>query len=306
MQISSQQVGLVRAFNRDYTRRIGVLREGLLDSRFTLTELRVMYELAHRSGITAAQLADNLDLDRGYLSRLLKHFERSGWLKRRTSESDGRRQHLALTAGGRAVFKPLERRANLEVRRMLAPLDSQRVRAVLEAMQAIQTSFGEARPTGSVSFRSHRVGDMGWVIARHGELYASQYGWNQEFEALVAQIAAGFVQNLDASRERCWIAERDGRRLGCIFLVAEDQATAKLRLLLVEPEARGLGVGRELIARCVLFARESGYRRITLWTQQTLTAARRLYQQAGFLKVSEEPHRSFGAELVGESWELRL
>jgi DNA-binding MarR family transcriptional regulator/GNAT superfamily N-acetyltransferase len=306
MQISSKQVGLVRAFNRDYTRRIGVLREGLLDSRFTLTELRVMYELAHRSGSTAAELADGLDLDRGYLSRLLKHFERSGWLRRTTSSSDGRRQHLTLTAAGRALVKPLEHRANHEVRRMFAPLDSQRVQSVLDAMQVIQTSLGDTPATQKLRFRSHRAGDMGWLIARHGELYASEYGWNQEFEALVAQIAAGFVQNFDASRDRCWIAERAGKRLGCIFLVAEDADTAKLRLLLVEPDARGLGLGRELISRCVHFAREGNYRRITLWTQQTLTAARHLYQQAGFVKVSEQPHHSFGADLVGETWEFRL
>jgi len=306
MPISEQQVSLVRAFNRDYTRRIGVLREGLLDSPYSLTQVRLMYELAHRRGVSAAELACDLDLDRGYLSRLLKRFERSGWLQRKTSAADRRRQHLALTAKGRRTFLPLERRSQAEVRRMLAPLDSTHVKNVLEAMQTIQSSFATRPSAPPLTFRAHRPGDMGWAIARHGELYASQFGWNEQFEALVAQVAAGFVQNLDSTRERCWIAERAGRRLGCIFLVAADLRTAKLRLLLVEPDARGSGLGRELIARCIQFARECGYERLLLWTQQNLTAARSLYQQAGFIKVAEEPHRSFGADLVGETWELKL
>jgi DNA-binding MarR family transcriptional regulator/GNAT superfamily N-acetyltransferase len=306
MHLSAREVSLVRAFNRDYTRRIGVLQDGLLATRYTLTQVRVMYELGHRRGVTAAELADELGLDKGYLSRLLNGFERKGWLGRKTSASDGRRQHLSLTSRGHAVLAPLEQRAKIEVRRMLEPLDAAGTRTVLDAMRAIHDSFTMRRPSGRLRFRAHRVGDMGWVTARHGELYAAEYRWNADFEALVAQITAQFVQKLDPQRERCWIAERDGRRLGCIFLVASDSQTAKLRLLLVEPEARGLGLGRALIGRCVRFARSRGYRRITLWTQQTLVAARKLYQRAGFVKIAEQPHQSFGASLIGETWELKL
>jgi DNA-binding MarR family transcriptional regulator/N-acetylglutamate synthase-like GNAT family acetyltransferase len=306
MPVSAQQIGLVRAFNRDYTRRIGVVRDGLLDSPYSLTEVRVMYELAHRRGVGAAQLAADLDLDRGYLSRLLKRFERGGLLRREASIKDARRQHLALTAAGRKAFAPLERRSQQQVRRMLSGLEQERLHAVLDAMQAIQLNLAAPPPPSQIRFRAHRSGDMGWVVARHGELYASEFGWTQQFEALVAQIAAEFVQKFDAARERCWIAERGGRRLGCIFLVAAGRRTAKLRLLLVEPEARGAGLGAELVARCVRFARAAGYRRIMLWTQQNLSAARRLYLQAGFAKTSEQPHHSFGRDLVGESWELLL
>jgi DNA-binding MarR family transcriptional regulator/GNAT superfamily N-acetyltransferase len=306
MPVSARQIGLVRAFNRDYTRRIGVLRDQLLGSPYSLTEVRVMYELAHRRGVGAAQLAADLDLDRGYLSRLLKRFERSGLLRREASIRDGRRAHLGLTAAGRKAFAPLERRSQQQVRRMLSGLDRQRLHAVLDAMQAIQVNLAGPPPLSRIRFRAHRAGDMGWVVARHGELYACEFGWTEAFEALVAQIAAEFVQKFDAARERCWIAERGGRRLGCIFLVAAGRRTAKLRLLLVEPEARGAGLGAELVARCVRFARAAGYRRIVLWTQQSLSAARRLYIQAGFTKTAEQPHHSFGHDLVGETWELLL
>jgi DNA-binding MarR family transcriptional regulator/GNAT superfamily N-acetyltransferase len=306
MPVSARQIGQVRAFNRDYTRRIGVLRDGLLDSRYSLTEVRVMYELAHRRGVGAAQLAADLDLDRGYLSRLLKRFERSGLLRRKASLRDARRAHLGLTAAGRKAFAPLERRSQQQVRRMLSGLDRQRLHTVLGAMRAIQVNLAGAPPLSRIRFRAHRPGDMGWVVARHGERYASEFGWTAQFEALVAQIAAEFVQKFDAARDRCWIAERGGRRLGCIFLVAAGRRTAKLRLLLVEPEARGAGLGRALIARCVRFARAAGYRRIVLWTQQNLSAARRLYIQAGFAKTAEQPHHSFGHDLVGETWELAI
>ena len=306
MPVSARQIGLVRAFNRDYTRRIGVLRDGLLGSPYSLTEVRVMYELAHRRGVGAAQLAADLDLDRGYLSRLLKRFERSGLLRREASIRDARRAHLGLTAAGRKAFAPLERRSQQQVRRMLAGLDRQRLHAVLDAMRAIQLNLAGPPPLSRIRFRAHRPGDMGWVVARHGELYASEFGWTEAFEALVAQIAAEFVQKFDAARERCWIAERGGKRVGCIFLVAAGRRTAKLRLLLVEPQARGAGLGAELVAKCVRFARTAGYRRIVLWTQQSLSAARRLYIQAGFAKTAEQPHHSFGHDLVGETWELLL
>ena len=311
MSVSPAEIDLARAFNRDYTRRIGVLRDGLLDSPYSLTEVRVMYELAHRRGVGAAELAADLDLDRGYLSRLLKRFERAGLLQRTVSATDARRWHLALTAQGRKAFAPLERRSQRQMGQMLSALDPLRRRTVLDAMRSIQTSFAapsspQQRQELPIRFRSHRPGDMGWVIARHGELYAAQFGWNEQFEALVAGIAAEFLHKLDPRRERCWIAERAGQRLGCVFLVAAGRRTAKLRLLLVEPEARGAGLGRELTARCLQFARECGYRRVKLWTQQSLLAGRHVYIQAGFVKTSEQAHHSFGHDLVGETWELAL
>jgi DNA-binding MarR family transcriptional regulator/GNAT superfamily N-acetyltransferase len=311
--ISAAQIARVRAFNREYTRRIGVLSEGLLDSPYSLTEARVMYEIAHRRDITAKELAEDLNLDRGYLSRVLKGFETKKLLVRTPSAEDGRRQHLRLTPAGTRVFAPLEKRSRKQVRDMFSTLDEERRRAVLVAMDTIEGALAEQgqqseapQPQRQLTLRPHRPGDMGWVVQRHGEIYHQEYGWNEEFEALVAEIAAEFVRKLDAARERCWIAESDGRRLGCIFLVAKDAMTAKLRLLLVEPDARGLGVGRTLVAECVRFAREAGYRKIVLWTQESLTAARRIYSNEGFVKTGHEPHRSFGHDLVAETWELEL
>ena len=306
MRIPARQIEEVRAFNRDYTRRIGVLRQGLLDSPYSLTQARVMYEIAHRPGVMAASLADELGLDPGYLSRILKGFEARRLLTRAASGADARRRHLRLTAAGQRVFAPLERRARREVRALLEELDPPRRHALLGAMSAIRHAFEPAAAPQQVSLRSHRPGDMGWVIERHGALYCEEYGWNEQFEALVAGIAADFVKNLDPARERCWIAERCGRRVGCIFLVAGDAGTAKLRLLLVEPEARGLGLGARLVGECVSFARAAGFRRILLWTQANLSAARTLYQRAGFTQVGREPHHSFGHDLVGETWELSL
>jgi DNA-binding MarR family transcriptional regulator/GNAT superfamily N-acetyltransferase len=321
MTISAEQIARVRAFNRDYTHRIGVLTDGLLESPYSLTEVRVMYEIAHREGVTAAELAEGLDLDRGYLSRLLKGFEGKKLLARAASREDGRRQHLRLTALGKRVLEPLERRSQEQVRTMFASLSDERRRAVLAAMDVIQRAFngssateaapalgqsGESSARRHFTLRTHRPGDMGWVVQRHGEIYHQEYGWNEEFEGLVAEIAGEFIRKLDTGRERCWIAECDGRRVGCIFLVAKDANTAKLRLLLVEPEARGLGVGRALVSECVRFAREAGYRKVVLWTQQNLAAARHLYADAGFKIISKEPHRSFGHDLVAETWELDL
>ena len=323
MSISAAQIARVRAFNRDYTRRIGVLADGLLDSPYSLTEVRVMYEIAHRNGITAGELADELDLDRGYLSRLLKGFETKRLLARQASQEDGRRQHLRLTPAGRRVFEPLERRSQEQVKAMLAGLDDDRRGAVLKAMEVIQgalggmheasepralaaPSSGGERRAPAVTLRTHQPGDMGWVVQRHGEVYFREYGWTEEFEALVAEITVEFIRKLDPARERCWIAEHNGQRVGCIFLVAKDATTAKLRLLLVEPEARGLGVGRTLVSECVKFAREAGYRKVVLWTQENLNAARHLYTQAGFQVTAREPHHSFGHDLVAETWELEL
>lgn len=306
MTVLKAQIQQVRAFNRDYTRRIGVLSRGLLDSPYSLTEVRVMYELAHRPGVTAGELGGELGLDRGYLSRILKSFEAQRLLARDPAAHDARRRHLRLTSAGRRVFVPLERRAQRQVRAMLAALDDGHRQALLGAMNTIRQAFGDTLH-GPLTLRRHRPGDMGWVVERHGALYHQEYGWNEEFEALVAKITAEFIANLDAARERCWIAEdAAGRRLGCIFLVAGDAGAGKLRLLLVDPQARGLGLGRRLVGECVRFARAAGYRRIVLWTQENLAAARHLYQQAGFELKGREPHRSFGRDLIGETWQLPL
>jgi DNA-binding MarR family transcriptional regulator/N-acetylglutamate synthase-like GNAT family acetyltransferase len=301
----ARQIEAARRFNRFYTQRIGVLDEGLLDSPFSLTEVRVMYELAHHRGIGAAELARQLGLDKGYLSRILKRFRAKNWLARSVARDDARRHLLALTAAGHRAFTPLERRSRQQVRAMLSPLAATRRQRVLEAMRAIERDLddGDATP---IVLRGHRPGDIGWVVQRHGELYAREYEWNEEFEALVADIASKFIRDFNPDRERCWIAERDSVRLGCIFLVAQDKITAKLRLLLVEPEARGSGLGKRLIDECVAFARDAGYRRIMLWTQSNLDAARHLYTKAGFRKTAEEIHHSFGKDLVAETWALKL
>jgi DNA-binding MarR family transcriptional regulator/N-acetylglutamate synthase-like GNAT family acetyltransferase len=308
MAVPSDAIDQVRAFNRDYTRRLGLLSHGWLDSPYSLTQVRVLYEIAHHPGIQAAELAATLGLDRGYLSRLLKGFESRRLLQRTAAAGDARRRHLRLTAPGLRAFAPLERRSQDEVRRLLAALDAGERRSVLGAMRTLREAFaaGAAGGAAPITLREHRVGDLGWVIERHGALYFEEFGWNEQFEALVAGIAAEFARTFDAAREHCWIAEQDGRRVGCIFLVAENATTAKLRLLLVEPAARGSGLGRRLIEECVRFARAAGYARIVLWTQATLAAARHLYQRAGFVLLSQEPHVSFGHALTGETWELRL
>ena len=296
----------MRAFNRDYTRRIGVLSRGLLDSPWSLTEARVLYEIAHHPGVTASELAAGLGLDRGYLSRILKRFTAKRLLARAAAGADARRQHLRLTPAGRVAFAPLERRARRQVRTLLAPLDAPRRVALLAAMSTIRAAFDPASSAAALTLRAHRPGDMGWVVERHGALYAREYGWSEEFEALVAAITADFIRKLDPVRERCWIAELAGRRVGCVFLVADAAGSARLRLLLVEPAARGQGIGRRLVDECVRFARQAGYRKLTLWTQSLLHAARQLYREAGFKRVARQPHVSFGARLVSETWELAL
>lgn len=311
MSTPDGDIALVRAFNRDYTRRIGALCEGYLDSPYSLTEARVLYEIAQREDVTASELVEDLALDRGYLSRILKRFEARGLLKRQASAADGRRRHLRLTPAGKRQFMTLNRRSQQQVQAMLSGLDAERRQVVLNGMRALRTALNADQAPKStagagITLRPHQPGDIGWVIEQHGRLYAQEYGWNLEFEALVAEIAAKFIRKFDTARERCWIAERDGERLGCIFLVAKDRTTAKLRLLLVKPEARGAGLGRTLVSECVRFAREAGYRKIVLWTQKNLTAARHLYAEAGFRKVAEEPHHSFGKNLISETWELAL
>ena len=299
------RVQAVRHFNRFYTRHIGVLHEHLLQSEYSLTEVRVLYELAHRQAPTASELIKDLGLDRGYLSRLLAGFEKRGLIERETSELDARQSHIRLTRKGRATFAPLDEASNQDVRAMLQRLPDAEQAALVGALHRAE-SLLQGRPASPYSLRQHRPGDMGWVVQRHGELYWQEYAWDERFEALVAEIAARFIKDLVKERDRCWIAERDGERLGCVFLVKHSEEEARLRLLLVEPSARGLGLGRRLVEECVSFARSAGYRKLGLWTNSVLDAARHIYRQQGFRVVKEEKHHSFGQDLVGETWELEL
>jgi DNA-binding MarR family transcriptional regulator/GNAT superfamily N-acetyltransferase len=313
----SHRVAAVRAFNRFYTRRIGVLHEGLVDSGFTLTESRLLWEFAHQAQPTAGELARSLDLDPGYLSRLLRGLRERGLIEATPSASDARQSHLSLTAAGRAAFAPLDSGSQQQVQALLTALDEASQQQLLQAMGTLQRLLDDAparRTREPYLLRPHRPGDIGWVIARHGALYAQEYRWSIAFEALVARIAAAFIEHFDPAREACWIAERDGANVGCVFLVqARDEATqavqdgvARLRMLLVEPSARGLGLGRRLVQECERFARQAGYRRITLWTNANLLAARGIYAAAGYRLVASEPHHSFGHDLVGETWNLDL
>lgn len=300
------RVDAVRGFNRFYTQKIGVLGEGLLESPFSLTEARLLYELAQRERATASGLCRDLGLDAGYVSRMLRRFEKQRLIQRTRSASDGRQSFLALTPAGREAFGGLNRRSRDEVAALLKPLGASEQERLVAAMAGIKQLLA-AEPTAAPwRLREQRPGDMGWVASRHGALYAEEFGWDESFEALVAEIVAAFIREFDAARERCWIAERDGKRVGSVFLVRRSALEAKLRLLLVEPEARGTGLGAALVGSCIGFARAAGYRKLTLWTQSILLAARRLYANAGFRRVREEPHRSFGQDLVGEYWELDL
>jgi DNA-binding MarR family transcriptional regulator/GNAT superfamily N-acetyltransferase len=300
-----RRVAAVRRFNRFYTSKIGVLH--YLGSDFSLAEVRVLYELAHRAAApTAAQLGKDLNLDAGYLSRLVNAFERRGLIARTRSTSDGRRSHLALTTAGRAAFAPLGARSHDEMAALLAPLSDTDQRRVLDAMETIEAVLGGGDGPPPFTLRPHRPGDMGWVVQRHGALYAQEYGWDERFEALVASIVAKFIERFDPARERCWIAEKDGEAVGSVFLVKRGKSVAQLRLLIVDPKARGLGIGARLVGECEAFARASGYRTITLWTNSVLTSARRIYEAAGYRLVDSEPHESFGHKLVGENWEKTL
>ncbi len=298
----------VRHFNRFYTRQIGLLQQGYLNSPFSLTEVRVLYELAHHDATTATVLCRELDLDPGYLSRILRGFLKRGLIDRQTSRDDGRQSVVRLTPRGQEVFAPLNTGAAVQIGALLERLsDAQRSRLV-DAMQTIQGLLDQRAQREPVAYvlRPPRAGDMGWVVQRHGVLYAQEYGYDEHFEALVATIVAKFVAHFDARRERCWIAERDGEPVGCIFLVKSSKRIGKLRLFLVEPTVRGVGIGARLIEECVRFARSAGYRRIRLWTQSELLAARRLYARAGFRLIAEEPHHSWSKDLVSETWELKL
>ncbi|MGZ8259657.1 MAG: bifunctional helix-turn-helix transcriptional regulator/GNAT family N-acetyltransferase [Caldimonas sp.] len=307
------RIEAVRRFNRFYTRRIGVLHENLAATRFNLTESRLLWELTHRDRSTAAELARDLDLDPGYLSRLLRAFKEQQLLRGERSADDARQLHLSLTPKGRRAFAPLDRQSAADVERLLAGLGDDAQRRLLGAMSEIESLLGERRGAPWL-LRPPQAGDIGWVVARHGRIYADEYAWDWRFESLVARIAADFVDRFDPACEACWMAERDGAPVGCVFLVrARDDAsaepvaaTAQLRMLLVEPAARGLGIGGRLVDECERFARRSGYRTIVLWTNSVLVAARAIYVNAGYRLVASAPHESFGHSLVGETWELAL
>jgi DNA-binding MarR family transcriptional regulator/GNAT superfamily N-acetyltransferase len=301
------RIDAVRRFNRFYTRRIGVLQEGLLESPYSLTEARVLYELAHRPSPSASELVRDLGLDPGYLSRILKGFESARLIERRASPEDGRQSLLSLTAEGRAAFAPLDRRSRTEVGALLARLPEAGQRRLVTGMAEIERLLGGGpTPAAPYILRPHRPGDLGWIIHRHGALYAEEYGWDESFEALVAEIAAKFLKEFQPRYERCWIAERDGEILGSVLVVRQSPEVAKLRLLLVEPEARGLGIGRRLVEECLRFARQAGYRRMTLWTNDCLHAARCIYEAAEFHLAAEEPYHAFGKDLVSQTWEREL
>jgi DNA-binding MarR family transcriptional regulator/GNAT superfamily N-acetyltransferase len=301
------QVAAVRAFNRFYTRKLGVLDQHLSKSPYSLSEARVLYELAHRDELAAKEIGNELGLDPGYLSRIVQSFEESGLITRKPLATDRRQFRLSLTAKGRQAFAKLNKASQDDVAAMLAPLSAGDGRRLTEAMAAIEHLLEPASDQRTpFLLRSHRVGDMGWVTSRQGIAYAEEYGWDISYEALVAEICAQFIKAYDPSREHCWIAETGGEPVGSVFLVKSSDKVAKLRLLMVEKKVRGLGVGRALVEQCIRTAREKGYAKLTLWTQSCLLAARGIYRQAGFRKVAEEKHHSFGVDLVGETWEMEL
>ncbi len=301
------RISAVRAFNRFYTSKLGVLGQQLLKSPFSLSEARVLYELATCESPSAKGIGIELGLDPGYLSRIVQKFDEDGLITRKPLPADRRQYQLSLTAKGRQAFAKLDRSSHQEVAGMLAALSDDDRSRLVGAMAAIKRLLAPSGASqAAVTLREPRPGDMGWVVQSHGALYASEYGFNSSFEALVAEIAAKFLASFDASRERCWIAELDGAQVGSVFLVRHSDEVAKLRLLLVGPAGRGQGLGRRLVAESIAFARACGYRKITLWTQSILVAARKIYSEAGFVLVATEPHRSFGQDLIGETWEMTL
>ena len=299
-------VSAIRAFNRFYTRKIGVV-DGVASSPFSLAEARVLYELAHREQPTATDIRKELGLDAGYMSRILRGFERRKLVTREQSKTDERQRFLSLTAKGREAFAPLDERSNRDVAAMLEKLSPTERKQLVDAVRTVGRLLGDkAQPRTPYLLRQHQPGDMGWIVHRQAILYAEEYGWDGTYEALAAEIVAQFIKNYDPKCERCWIAEKDGERVGAVFVAKASGETAKLRLLHVEPEVRGLGIGKRLVDECVRFARQAGYQMMTLWTQSILHAARHLYEQAGFRIVREEQHHSFGKDLTAETWEHDL
>ena len=303
----TQLVAAVRAFNRFYTQHLGVLQDGWLDSPFSLTEARVLHEIKQRAHATASDIAHDLGLDAGYLSRILRRFHNGGLIRKTVSPHDARQSFLAITARGRQAYAPLETRTLRYVGAVLGRLAAPEQEQLVTAMRAIQTMIGsEPKTQSKIVLRQPRTGDLGWMVARHAELYEREYGWAENFEGVCAQIVADFAGKYDPQCERGWIAEMDGRNVGSVLLVKETDAVARLRLLLVDPVARGRGLGTRLTENCVRFARRHGYRRITLWTHSVLTAARHIYERAGFRLTSSEPRHSFGQDVVAEYWDLML
>lgn len=304
---SPEAVRAVRRFNRFFTRRIGVL-DPYLGSNLSLTDVRVLYELAHRKSPIAREIAGDLGLDGGYLSRILRRFENAGWLARSPSPHDARQSLLCLTEAGHAAFAPLQQRSRDEAAALLAPLAPIQQEALIEAMQRIETLLAPGAPaaTRTVVLRDPAPGDIGWVVQQHGEIYAREYGWNSAFEALVAEIAAQFLRKFQPAWEKCWIAELDGERVGAVFVVRKSATVAQLRMLVLAPRARGLGLGGRLVDECIAFARAKGYRKMVLWTNSCLTAARAIYVKRGFVLAKSEPYEDFGQQLTGETWEMRL
>ena len=304
---SEERIVAVRKFNRFFTRQIGVLREGLLHSPYSLTEARILFELGQGNQVTASKLGRELGLDAGYLSRILAHLEQQGLLEKVRSETDGRQILLSLTAQGREAFALLDQRSRDEVSEMLTDLSEEDQQRLLKAMQTIESVLTNGfKFSAPFVLRPHEPGDMGWITHRHGALYAQEYGWDEHFEALVAQIVADFINHYHHERERCWIAEMDGQIVGSVFVVQSSETIAKLRLLLVEPKARGLGLGTRLVEECIRFARRRGYQKLMLWTNSVLVEARHIYEKTGFHLIAEEAHHSFGHDLIGETWELIL
>lgn len=303
--VPAAQVQALRGFNRFYTRRIGVL-DPYLGGDLSLTEVRVLYELAHLDQPTASELGRELGLDAGYLSRILRRFEQRGWLERSPSPADARQSLLRLTAAGREAFAPLQQRSHDEATDMLAPLPPAQRESVIGAMATLQRALGGSAPSRTVVLRDPRPGDLGWVVQQHGEVYAREYGYTSEFEALVADVAAGYLRKFDPAWEKGWIAELDGERVGSVFVVRKSATVAQLRLLIVSAHARGLGLGGRLVDECIAFARARGYRKMVLWTNGQLAAARAIYAARGFVPVSSEPLHAYGQALVGETWALRL
>ena len=302
-----ERIGDVRQFNRFFTRQIGVLREGLLHSPYPLTDARILFELGQTDQLTASRLGRELGLDAGYLSRILARLEQQGLIEKVRSENDGRQLLLSLSSVGREAFALLDQRSREEVSEMLNDLSEEDQQRLLKAMQTIESVLTKGfKFSEPFVLRPHEPGDMGWVAHRHGVLYAQEYGWDEHFEALVAQIVADFINDYNPARERCWIAEMDGEIIGSVFVVQSSETVAKLRLLLVEPKARGLGLGTRLVEECIRFARRRGYQKLMLWTNNVLLEARHIYVKTGFQLVAEETHHSFGHDLIGETWELVL
>ena len=304
---SNGQIAAVRAFNRFYTRKLGVLDRQLLKSPFSLSEARVLYELAHREDASAREIGSELGLDAGYLSRIVQNFDDNGLITRKPLPADRREYRLSLTAKGRQAFARLERSSQEDVRAMLADLPAGGGQRLIGAMALIERLLrAPDAPPPIAILRSPRPGDMGWVVQSHGALYAGEYGFDSSFEGLVAEIVSKFLASFDQLRERCWIAEIDGAQVGSVFLVRHSDDVAKIRLLIIDPAGRGQGLGKRLVAESIAFARACGYRKITLWTQSVLLAARKIYQDAGFVLMGSEANRSFGQDLISETWELEL